>query len=388
MEVDEPASEMAEPTPTPPPAEPLSPVALKELSRALGGVSVDQLQQALAQNPQLLAGGPAETATAPTVHPTSAPEADAPTVSPAPNDKTLANADLATQGWRAWLVKLGIPMRKGATERFADMMEMVNAVIRRDLGRPIVVGVSSYRGGSGKTSAAVLMARLLAEIRGESVIVLDTDLFGTLVTRSVGDDQDARGGSVTMASLAAALRTSGGDVTRMVRDGGNGYVFVPGSTTFRANEIDPDGYRMIIEAVRQVYPIVLVDMAVVDDAPLYHAVLESLDGLVMMSPTVTGGVGFLYRTQTELQHRGVDHLNDHRISALNNLAAGRSEVDIADFARGLKVRDQRDVVEIPYDRHLAESTMIDMAKLSASTKTAFTLTLAALIDTFDGQKTN
>ncbi|NKS02627.1 hypothetical protein GS528_16795 [Rhodococcus hoagii] len=132
---------------------------------------------------------------------------------------------------------------------------------------------------------------------------------------------------------------------------------------------------MIIEAVRQVYPIVLVDMAVATMrrcTTLFSKALTVWSWMSRPSPVASASC---YRTQTELQHRGVDHLNDHRISALNNLAAGRSEVDIADFARGLKVRDQRDVVEIPYDRHLAESTMIDMAKAIGIDHDGLTLTL-------------
>lgn len=342
-----------------------------ELGALLGGVDIDRLRQVLADHPDLL----------------TAADTDTPEAAPADDENEQrrrsgrAQSDLATRGWRSWLVKLGIPMRKGAAERFAYALETAHTEIRCDLATPLVLGVTSYRGSCGKTSATVLLARLLAEIRGHDVLALDTDLHGSLLTRSVGEEHPSRSQGTTMPELAERLRT-GADLRALVRDGGDGYAFVPGSHTFRANTVNPDGYRMIVAAARQVYPIVLVDMAQLSSAPLYQEVLGSLDALVMMSPTAEDGVGYLYRTQSELQHRSVDTLNAHRITALNNVSAIRSQVDTEEFARGLKHRDKRDVVEIPYDRHLAAAKAIDLTQLDPSTTAALTFGLAALFDTF------
>ncbi|MFZ2173791.1 MAG: hypothetical protein WAW17_07095 [Rhodococcus sp. (in: high G+C Gram-positive bacteria)] len=355
-----------------------------QLSQILDGVSVEQLRELLAKNPQLLdqAVSAASTATDTTV----VADAEA-SIQDAPHtDTTLARSDLATQGWRAWLVKLGIPLRKGGGERFCDLMDFAHAVIRRDLGGPIVIGVTSYRGSCGKTSATVLFARLLAEIRGDNVIALDTDLHGTLLSRASSVVHESTSNKSTMSTLAEALRSGGVDVTRRVWDGGGGFAFVPGSRTHKANTVTGDEYHMVVEAVRQVSSIVLVDMSALSDTALCQAALDSLDGLVMVSPTAQDSVQALYETQSDLQQRGVGHLNRHRITMLNNTSPVRTLVDTEEFARGLKHRDKRDVVEIPYDRHLAMSKEIDISQLSTSAKTVFVLTLAALIDTFDARK--
>ena len=336
---------------------------------ALLGVDVASLRKILSDNPGLL--DPPDAVSPP-------PETDE---DRSQSSSSLARSDLATQGWRAWLVKLGIPMRKGAAERFAQTLDSACEVIRRELDGPVVIGVTSYRGSCGKTSSTVLLARLLAEIRGHDILALDTDLHGTLLTRSVGDDHPARSQGTTMPDAADRLR-DGIDVRDLARDGGDGYVFIPGSQTFRANALGVGGYQMIVAAARQVYPIILVDMAQLSDTELYSAVLGSLDGLVMLSPTAEDGVGYLYRTQSELQNRGVDILNGRRITALNNVSAVRSQLDTEEFARGLKHRDKRDVVEIPYDRHLAAGKQIEFSRISTTTKAALTLSLAALIDTF------
>ena len=338
-----------------------------DLSALLGGVDVDRLRQVLAAHPDLFAAARVESA-------------DRAQEEPARGAAGPSQSDLATQGWRSWLVKLGIPMRKGAAERFAFALGTAHEAIRCDLDGPLVIGVTSYRGSCGKTSAAVLLARLLAEIRDHAVLAVDTDLHGTLLTRSVSEDHPARSQGATMPEVADRLR-DGIDVRALARDGGGGYAFIPGSQTFRANTVGVDGYRMIVAAARQVYPIVVVDMAQLSSTALYAEVLASLDGLVMMSSTAEDGVGYLYRTQSELQNRGVDVLNGHRITALNNVSAVRSQVDTEEFARGLKHRDKRDVVEIPYDRHLASAQAIDLALLAPNTKASLTFSLAALFDT-------
>lgn len=355
----------------PAPATPVAAPTAEALSDLLGGVDVDKLRRVLASNPDILNPERVEELAA---------AADDVSDEPARPAPSLARADLATQGWRSWLVKLGIPVRKSASERFEEALESAREVIRRDLDGPLVIGVTSYRGSCGKTSTTVLLSRLLTEIRGDDVLALDTDLHGTLLPRSVGDDHPSRSQGATMSEAAERLR-DGVDLRSIARNGDGGYAFIPGSQTFRANAVDADGYQMIIEAARQAYPIVLVDMSLLSDTDLYAVVLRSLDAVVMMSPAAKDGVGYLYRTQSELQHRGVDALNGHRITLLNNVASVRSDVDTVELARGLKHRDKRDVAEIPHDRHLVRPDVIELAQLSPTTKAAFTFSLAALIST-------
>lgn len=351
-------------------------------AESLDGVDVEHIKQLIAQNPELFGVQAADDPGAVDAFHNEAAfdEGDVEQVS---RRDRLASSDLATQGWRAWLVRLGIPIRKGAAERFSDLLESAHEAIRRDLDEPVVIGVTSYRGSCGKTSVTVMLARLLAEIRDETVLALDTDLHGTLLSRSVAEGDEARSQGMTMHEVAEQLRFGSVDLRTVARDGGGGYAFIPGSQTFRANSLSVSGYRMIIDAARQVYPIVLVDMSQLCETELYSAVLESLDGLVMMSPAAEDGVGYLYRTQSELQNRGVDELNSRRITVLNNVSSVRTQVDTEEFARGLKHRDKRDVAEIPYDRHLATSAPIDMDQTAVQSKHACTFFLAALMSTFE-----
>ncbi|GAA3147686.1 MinD/ParA family ATP-binding protein [Rhodococcus baikonurensis] len=350
-------------------------------------ITAEQLQALLAENPGLLAQiGATTTARADATRATPAAAAPANAVAEPEVDTALASADLAKEGWRAWLVKLGLPVRKGATERFNDLMDYAHEVIRRDLGKPIVIGVTSYRGSCGKTSATVVFSRLLAEIRDESVIALDTDLHGTLLSRAFGVNESG-GDRQIMMTLSSVLRGGGAEISGKVWDGGDGFVFVPGSRTNKANTVTPNDYYAILDAARQAYRFVFVDMSALMDSELFNTVLHSLDGLVMMAPTVEDGVQTLYETQSDLHQRGVGNLNNHRITVLNNTNPARTVVDTAEFARGLKHRDKRDVVEIRYDKHLSQSTVIDIAHLSQPTTTDFTLALATLIDTFDDRET-
>ena len=381
---------VAAPPVAPAPAPVAPPQVADPVADASPAMSVEQVMRILQQNPEVFAaiqtqaaagahGQIADPATVVQAAVTPAAATEEPVVDV---DTSLARADLATYGWRAWLVKFGIPVRKSSAERFNDLMDYARDVVRRDLGRPLVIGVTSYRGSCGKTSATVVLSRLLAEIRGEDVLALDTDLHGTLLSRASTNGVEPVSTMSTMGVLADQLR-GGGDIKDRVWNGGGGFAFVPGSRTNKANAVTTGEYRAILAAARQIYSIVVVDMSALMDTELYRAALSSLDGLVMMAPTVEDGVQTLYETQTDLHSRGVNELNGHRITVLNNTIPTRTAVDTEEFARGLKHRDQRDVVEIPYDRHLALSKQIDIAQLSPQVKSAFTLTLAALIDTFD-----
>ncbi|ATI36334.1 hypothetical protein CPI83_29475 (plasmid) [Rhodococcus sp. H-CA8f] len=388
-------SPVAQPPISPPPVSqppisqaPVAHSAVAQPAVAPPSITAEQLQALLAENPGLLAQiGATTTASADATRATPAAAAPANAVAEPEVDTALASADLAKEGWRAWLVKLGLPVRKGATERFNDLMDYAHEVIRRDLGKPIVIGVTSYRGSCGKTSATVVLSRLLAEIRDESVIALDTDLHGTLLSRAFGVNESG-GDRQIMMTLSSVLRGGGAEISSKVWDGGDGFVFVPGSRTNKANTVTPNDYYAILDAARQMYRFVFVDMSALMDSELYNTVLRSLDGLVMMAPTVEDGVQTLYETQSDLHQRGVGNLNNHRITVLNNTNPARTAVDTAEFARGLKHRDKRDVVEIRYDKHLSQSTVIDIAHLSQPTTTDFTLALATLIDTFDDRETH
>ncbi|WP_311052539.1 MinD/ParA family ATP-binding protein [Rhodococcus qingshengii] len=353
------------------------------------GISAEDLMKVLQQNPHLLTQAAA--------HSTAMAETDTDILTPVQvpidvdaadrtTDTSLARADLATAGWRAWFVKFGVPLRKGAGERHSDLMEWAHTVIRRELNGSVVIGVTSYRGSCGKTSMTVMLGRLLAEIRGENIVALDTDLYGTLMSRALGTNHESGSNGLTMSGLANHLQSTGVDVSRKTWDGGGGFSFVPGSRTHKANTVTAEEYRRVVEAVRGVNSIVLVDMAALNQTELYQAVLESLDGLVMMSPTSVDAVDTLYETQADLDRRHVAHLNQHRITILNNTTSTPTAVDIEEFARGLKHRDSQHVVDMPFDRHLSKSKAIDVGQLTTTTRTDLTLTLAALIDTFDSAK--
>ncbi|TQC45052.1 hypothetical protein EEB14_33985 [Rhodococcus sp. WS4] len=292
-------------------------------------------------------------------------------------------ADLATKGWRGVLARLGLPIRKGDAEQLADLIDHAHGVVGADLDRPLIIGVTSFKGGCGKTSTTVVLGRLLAQLRGQPILALDTDLYGTLLARGMDTArQEVSTQKGTAMLMAAALRENPQvDITKFVRDAGDGLFVVPGNELYKACRMTADDYRNVITALSQVYPIVLVDMSTVQEPDLFGEVLRSLHALVMVSPPNEDSVGFTYLTKTTLKQNAAEWLNQNRITLINHIASVESAVDTEEFAEGLKLNDLMDVAETPWDRHISGSSLVHLNSMSTDARNAFSLAAAALFDT-------
>lgn len=336
---------------------------------------LDRILKGLQDNPELLEQLLAKAKGEPAAEPAAAEQSPA---------ATMTRGDLATQGWRGFLARLGLPVRKGAAERFGELIDHAAGVVRTEFDSPLLVGMTSFKGGSGKTSNIVGMGRVLADLRDEPVLVLDADLNGTLLPRATAATDEGAGGG-TMHHLAAALRDSdAGAVAAHARDAGGGLYIVPGNDLYKSSTMTPDDYLDIVGALRHghEFRIVLVDMSQVQGDPIFQTVLHSLDALVMVLPPDQDSSGFGYQTKRMLDSMGAHHLDKHRITLINHTVPGASAVDTGELAKGLKLRDQRDVAESPYDAHIAERSTIYLDELSAKMRNSYVLAAAALFDTF------
>src|SRR5690606_26504985 len=126
-----------------------------------------------------------------------------------------------TEGWRlALYAASGGRINPGQSAHEAARIELVHRV-RRPLPAPHRVAVVSVKGGVGKTTVAACLGLVLAELRGDRVVVLDANPdAGTLSERLTGP------GGPTVRDLYEDMPnlTSVAELTRYTRSAGRLHV--------------------------------------------------------------------------------------------------------------------------------------------------------------------
>ena len=367
-----------------------------------------------------------------------APGADVPPAAPTPVDAVTEQlapvtdpvdddpADdvdpmLAQQGLNGWLNRyLRMSRPKSRRETTNDLMEYAAHLIRTaiDSGQSIVIGVTSYKGGSGKTRVAVAAGKIIAEIIEDyladlesqtsvrprwraPVLAMDVDLHGMLQPCSV-DSAEIRTDIGVMTTLCSRLANGYApeqiDIAKYTHDAGGGYHFIAGNHFGQAASITPDGYLAALDLVKAQYPVVIVDRSQVVATELHATVLRSLDGLLMITPPDEAEANFLDGTRHLLSSRpgGVhaEHLIQQRVTVINHnkpwifesrsfnsdSVAARLKLHEAGSTESANPRGS-DVAEVPWDWHIASERLITVDRLRPRTRIGVQLAIGALYDT-------
>jgi MinD-like ATPase involved in chromosome partitioning or flagellar assembly len=251
--------------------------------------------------------------------------------------------------------------------------------IRRPLAQTHRIAVTSLKGGVGKTTVAACLGLVLAEHRGDRVVVLDANPdAGTLADRLTGESE------VTVRELLRDLDgvRSWADLSR--------YTSLAGRLQVLASEQDPaSGAAVSREEYEQVSGLLAryFDLAVTDSGTgLVHSAMEGTlglaDGVVVVGAPTVDGAGRAAKTLDRLRTHGHAGLAADALVVLNHDRASK-EVDARRIREHFAARC-RAVVDVPHDPHLATGGRIDPARLRPGTRDAF-LELAALVaDGFPG----
>lgn len=324
-----------------------------------------------------------------------------------------AREGVAQTGLRGWMARtFNWDLPKSGREQRQDLLAASEAVVHEilDRGEPVVIGVTSFKGGCGKTRIAVGLAKTLAHIisdvdgrRSGSVLGLDVDLHGMLQPVSI-DTAEIRTDLEPLTTLCGRLAVGySPDQIRLehhVQEAEDGYGFIAGNHFGKAASISPEGYLAALEIARRHYPIVVVDMSQVQNTELHATVLKSLNALVMVTVPDEAEVNFLDGTRNLLSSHpgGVDaeHLIKHRVTVINHtksrlmaLLSG-SSADTASVAARLKLHETgsdadnprgADVSEVPFDWRIASRPLLKLDRLGKRTRIGLQLTAGALLDT-------
>ena len=286
-------------------------------------------------------------------------------------------ADEPKTGWRHALLRLsGGRVNPGPSDADILHREVLHR-IRRPLMQAHRIAVTSIKGGVGKTTVSALLGLVLAENRGDRVMVMDANPdAGTLADRLTGES------SVTVRELLRDLDRihSWTEVSR--------YTSLAGRLQVLASEQDPamseafsrTEYERVCHVLTRFYNIVITDSG----TGLVHSAMEGTlalaDSLVVVgSPTVDGASRASKTLDWLIAHGYVSQV----AGAIVVLSCDRmsKEVDRGRVRSHFEARC-RGVVEVPHDPHLATGGRIELSRLRTATHDAFLTLGAMLADSF------
>ncbi|WP_128644926.1 hypothetical protein [Rhodococcus sp. BS-15] len=310
---------------------------------------------------------------------------------PAAKQRAIDLPEVAKMGWRGWVARtFNMPIKKGKNEERQDLLNLARGIVNTQFEDSIVIGVTSFKGGCGKTPVTVLLGGIIAQIRNQPVLAIDADLHGTLLGRGTDPAQwKPDSGHATL--LASRLQSYGSeqvDLEQYVHRGEGSLDVLSGNTFGKKSLLTREQYRAVLDKARQDYRIIIVDMSQVKEADLYDEVMKSLDALVMLTTPTETALVFQENMATFLRGHDVDaKLGLQRITMINHIYP-KDNADIATLAEGLRLADRApddpdrrvEVCELPFDRHIAQNTQIHLDRIAQGTREELILAAGALFD--------
>ncbi len=295
------------------------------------------------------------------------------------NSETIMRAqrDEPAGGWRRAVLKLsGGLINPGPSADELAHREILHR-IRRPLLQSHRIAVTSIKGGVGKTTVSTLLGLVMAENRGDRVIVLDANPdAGTLADRLTGES------SITVRELLRDLDriNSWTEVSR--------YTSLAGRLQVLASEQDPaagdafsrEEYEHICGLLDRFFNVIITDSG----TGLVHSAMEGTlklaDSVIIVGAPTVDGAGRASKTLDWLFAHGHGSLASDAVAVLS-CDRTSDEVDLGLIQAHFAARC-RAVVQIPHDPHLATGGRVELARLRPETREAAYRLAAVMADRF------
>ena len=281
-------------------------------------------------------------------------------------------------GWRRWLYTLTFGrVNVGDSDAVRVQRALEHRISVRLGGRTRYVPVLSRKGGVGKTTVTTLLGMGLADIREDRIIAMDANPDrGTLSDRSPGRaDHTARQlvkNRYTIDSFAQLA-------DYVTRDGSRLHVLASDTDPTVAQAFDDSDYRAVTDLLSRYYSVVLTDSGTGMVHSVMKGTLEKADSVVLVSGGSVDEARLASETLSWLEAHGRQDLVARAIVVINLSSGNATQVDVSEIEQHFRSR-VKTVVRIPYDRHLAEGSRIDLGKLSPATRRAVTELAALVVD--------
>jgi MinD-like ATPase involved in chromosome partitioning or flagellar assembly len=263
-----------------------------------------------------------------------------------------------------------------------ELYEMdLHARIRRNARDSYQIGVLGLKGGVGKTAVTVALGSTLAKVRGDRILAIDADPdAGNLADRA------GRQSAATIADLLSDKELARYNDIRAYTsmNGANLEVLSSEEYSQARREFNDDDWKGATEVVSRYYNLVLADCGAGLFQPASRAVLSTVSGLVIVASASIDGARQAAVTMDWMRQNGYQDLLGRSCVVINHVVPGKPNIDVADLVQQFErhVAPGR-VIVLPWDKHIAAGTEIQLELLDKVFQRRITELAAALSDDFD-----
>jgi len=263
-----------------------------------------------------------------------------------------------------------------------ELYEMdLHARIRRNARDSYQIGVFGLKGGVGKTAIAVALGSSLSKIRGDRILAVDADPDGGNLA-----DRAGRQSAATVADLLSDKElTRYNDIRAYTSmNGSNLEVLSSEEYSGARREFNDEDWKGAVGIVSRYYNLVLADCGAGLFQPASRGVLSTVSGLVIVASASIDGARQAAVTMDWLRQNGYQDLLGRSCVVINHVVPGKPNIDVDDLVQQFErhVPAGR-VVVLPWDKHIAAGTEIQLDLLGKEFRRRITELAAALSDDFD-----
>lgn len=283
------------------------------------------------------------------------------------------------RGWRHWLYVM-TRINLGLSPDEVYELDLHNR-IRRNARDSYQIGVFGLKGGVGKTAVTVALGSAMAKIRGDRILAIDADPDGGNLA-----DRAGRQSAATISDLLADQELSRYNDIRAYTSMNTSNLEVLSSEDYSGaqREFNDDDWKGATAVVSRYYNLVLADCGAGLFQKATRGVLSTISGLVIVASASIDGARQAAITMDWLRQNGYQDLLGRSCVVINHVTPGKPNVDVEDLVQQFErhVPPGR-VIVLPYDKHVAAGTEIQLDLLSDTFQRRITELAAALSDDFD-----
>ncbi|MGV0788967.1 MinD/ParA family protein [Mycolicibacterium sp. XJ2] len=283
------------------------------------------------------------------------------------------------RGWRHVLYML-TRINLGLSPDELYEMEL-HTRIRRNARDSYQIGVFGLKGGVGKTAVTVALGSAMSKVRGDRILAVDADPDGGNLA-----DRAGRQSAATIADLLADKELQRYNDIRAYTsmNGANLEVLSSEEYSGAPREFNDEDWKGVTNIVSRYYNLVLADCGAGLFQPAARGVLSTVSGLVIVASASIDGARQAAMTMDWLRQNGYQDLLSRSCVVINHIVSGKPNIDVDDLVAQFErhVPPGR-VIVLPYDKHIAAGTEIQLDLLGKTFRRRIVELAAALSDDFD-----
>lgn len=251
--------------------------------------------------------------------------------------------------------RLAVAEGPGAIERArhawesTDYRKRLEAVIAAPrLTRAAVIAVASPKGGVGKTTTTVLLGTILATLRTDRVVAVDTDPDWGTLGRSFAPQQpmyvDDLAQILDQPALSATM------LDRFLSRAAHGLMILPApSDPDRMDNLGREDYERVIGRLREMVGILVLDCGAGMRAPATRAALQAADQVVLVTDADPATASLVADAAHHMHNR-------HHVLVVNKTPRKGSRLNLERLASDVPAADA--VIEIDIDVEAASKASL------------------------------